>query len=174
GTGRLRGAQEVGNVLRQPRVETGRGDAKSHLFPLADWIDPERAATRDGLLRDDEHVEQKLDPVLGEQQARQIPDDGGLAILDMAPRHGLRIAEIDLRAGGPRSAERQAAELQAGRGGLGALADQVECEVPVFGLGIVVKDLKPIDDRPNGTDEIVADPRTKQSREFERIGNGTW
>src|SRR5262249_41090317 len=103
----------------------------------------------------------------------QIPDDTGLAVLDMAPRHGLGIAEVDLCAGGARSTERQAAELQAGRSGLCALADQLEGEVAVFGLGIVVKDLKPIAAPPDRTDEIVADPRAEQSREFEGVGSGT-
>ena len=90
----------------------------------------------------------------------------------MAARHVLRVAEIDLRAGRTRRAKRQAAELQPRRGGLGALADQIEREFAIFRLGIVVEHLKPIDDGANRTDEIVADPRTQQRREFEGVGRG--
>ena len=96
-----------------------------------------------------------------------------LAVLDVAARHGLRVAEIDLRARRSRRAERQAAELQPRRGGLGALADQIEREIAVFGLWIVVEHLKPIDDGADRTDEIVTDPRTQQRRQFEGIGSGT-
>ncbi|OIQ67253.1 hypothetical protein GALL_511710 [mine drainage metagenome] len=91
----------------------------------------------------------------------------------MPPRHGLGVAQIDLRArrsGGPK---RQPAKLQARRRGLGALADQVEGKFAVFRLWIVVKDLKPIDDGAHRADEIVADPGTQQRRELEGIGGGT-
>ena len=96
-----------------------------------------------------------------------------LAVLDMAARHVLRVAEIDLRARRSGRAERQAAELQPRRGGLGALANQIEREFAVFGLRIVVEHLKPIDDRADRADEIVADPRTQQRRQLEGIGSGT-
>jgi hypothetical protein len=91
----------------------------------------------------------------------------------VAARHGLRIAEIDLRARRSRSAKRQAAELQSCGGGLGALADQIEREIAVFGLRIVVKHLKPIDDGAHRADEIVTDARTQQRRKFEGIGSRT-
>src|SRR4029077_11821073 len=64
-------------------------------------------------------------------------------------------------------------ELQAGRGGLCALANQIEREIAVLGLWIVVEDLKPIDDRADRTDEIVANPRTQQRGQLEGIGSGT-
>ena len=157
--GRTR-AQEIGDILRQAGVVAGSRDAKAHRLAVADRIDRQRAAARDGLLRDDQHIQQKLDPVLRQQQARQIPGDGDLAVFDMTPRHILRVAEIDLRAGRSRRAERQAAELQSRRSGLGALANQVEREFAVFGFWIIVENLKPIDDGPHRTDEIMADSRT--------------
>ena len=49
--GCIRGAQEMGNVLRQPRVEARCGDAEPHLFPLADRVDRKHAPARDGLLQ---------------------------------------------------------------------------------------------------------------------------
>ena len=81
------------------------------------------------------------------------------------------VAEIDLRAGRSGRAERQPAELQPRRGGLGALADQIEREIAIFRLRIVVEDLEPIDDRADRADEIVADPRTQQRRKFEGVGS---
>ena len=109
----------------------------------------------------------------GSNSRGKFQRDRGLAVLDMAARHGLRVAEIDLRARRSRRAERQAAELQAGRGGLGALANQIEGEIAVLRLGIVVEHLKPIDDGADRTDEIVANPRTQQRGEFQGIGGGT-
>jgi hypothetical protein len=87
--------------------------------------------------------------------------------------HGLRIAEVDLGAGRSGRPERQAAELQPRRSGLGALADQIERKFAVFRLRIVVEDLKPIDDGPDRTDQIMANPRTQQRRQFEGVGGGT-
>ena len=49
---------------------------------LPDRIDRERAAARDGLAGDDQHVQQQLDPVFRQQHARQIPGELGLAVLD--------------------------------------------------------------------------------------------
>ena len=91
----------------------------------------------------------------------------------MAPRHGLRVAQIDLRAGRSGGPERQPAELQSCRGSLGALADQIEGKFAIFRLRIVVEHLKPIDDGAHRTDEIVTNPRTQQRSQFERIGGGT-
>ena len=96
-----------------------------------------------------------------------------LAVLDMAPRHVLRVAEVDLRAGRAGRAECEAAELQPRRRGLGALADQIEREFAIFRLGIVVEHLKPVDDGADRADEIVANPRAQQRREFEGIGSGS-
>ena len=109
----------------------------------------------------------------GNSSPRQIPGDRGLAVLEVTARHGLGVAEIDLCARRARRAERQAAELQPCRGGLGALADQIEREFAIFGLRIVVEHLKPIDDGAHRTDEIVANPRAQQRREFEGVGGGT-
>ena len=154
-SGRRIHAEEIGDVLREPGVQAGRGDTEAHGLAVTDRIDRQRAAARDRLLRDDQHVQQQLDAVLRQQEARQIPGDGDLAVFDVATRHGLGIAEIDLRSRRSCRAERQAAELQPCGGGLGALADQIEREIAIFGLGIVVEDLKPIDDRANRADEIM-------------------
>ncbi len=131
------------------------------------------AAARDGLLRDHHHVQQQLDPVFRQQHARQIPRDLGLGVLEVTARHGLRVAEIDLRARRSGRPERQAAELQPRRSGLGALADQIERKFAIFRLRVVVEDLKPIDDGADRTDEIMANPRTQQRRQFEGVGGGT-
>ncbi len=122
--------------------------------------------------RHDQHIEQQLDAILRQQQPRQIPRDRALAVLDVAARHGLGIAEVDLRAGGAGRAEGEAAELQAGGGGLRTLANQVEREFAVLGLGIVIEHLEPVDDGADRADEIMADPRAQQRCEFERIWSG--
>ena len=54
---------------------------------------------RNGASCDQQHVEQKLDPVLDEQLPRQVPDHAGLTVFKQ-PAGGLfGIAKIDLRAG---------------------------------------------------------------------------
>jgi hypothetical protein len=73
----------------------------------------------------------------------------------------------------PAAPNARRAELQAGRGGFGALANQLEREFTVFRLGIVVEDFKPVHDRADRTNEIVADPRAQQGRKFERVGGGS-
>src|SRR3954468_8594950 len=108
-----------------------------------------------------------------QQHARQVPRDRGLAVLDMPARHGLRVAEVNLRARRSRRPERQAAELQSCGRGLGALADQIERKFAVLRLWIIVEDLKPIDDGADRTDQIVANPRTQERRKLEGIGGGT-
>ena len=86
----------------------------------------------------------------GSNSARQVPGDLGLGVLDMAARHRLGIAEIDLGAGGTGGAEGQPAELQPGGSGLRALADQIEREIAVFRLGIVVQTSRPLTMAPTG------------------------
>ena len=75
-----------------------------------------RAAARNGLAGDQQHVEQELDAVLRQQRARQVPGQLGLVVLEKAARHVLGVAEIDLRAGRAGGAEGDPAELQLGRG----------------------------------------------------------
>ena len=70
-------------------------------------------------------------------------------------------------------AECQPTELQPGRRRPGALADQIEREIAILRLRIVVEHLKPIDDRADRADEIVADARTQQRCKLEGIGGGT-
>ena len=63
--------------------------------------------------------------------------------------------------------------LRAGDRPLAEVRDQIERELPIFRLGIIVQDLKTIDDSANRADEIVTDPRTQQRRQFEGVGSGT-
>src|SRR5436305_476979 len=44
-------------------------------------------------------------------------------------------------------------------------------EFAIFGLRIVVEDLKPIDDGANRADEIMTDPRTQKRRQIEGVGS---
>ncbi len=167
----LRGAfEQRRHRLRDARVEPGRGDAEPHALAFADRIDREHAAARDRLPGDDHQVEQQLDPVLRQQHARQVPGDLGLVILHEGARHGLRIAEIDLRTGRARGAEGEPAELQAGGRGARALLDEVEREG--FGLLVVVlllEHLEPVDDGAGRTDQVVAHPRAQERGKIEGV-----
>jgi hypothetical protein len=166
------GAQQVGDGLRHPRIQAGGRNAKTAGLAGADRIDGQHAAARNGLLRDHHHVEQQFYLVLGQKLAWQIPGDPGPVVFEMPARHGLGVADVDLRAGRSRSTKCQPAELQARRRRLRALADQVEREFAVVRFGIVVEHLEPVDDGADRTDEVVAHPRAQQRREFEDVGRG--
>ena len=75
----------------------------------------------------------------------------------------LGVAEVDLGAGGAGGAEGDAAELQLGGGGVGALLDQVERK----GLGLLVvfffQHFQAVDDGADRADQIVADARAQQA-----------
>ena len=63
--------QEGRDILRHARVQSTRRDAEADRVALAGLIHRDHAAARNGLLRDDKHVEKQLDPVLRQQQSRQ-------------------------------------------------------------------------------------------------------
>ena len=93
----------------------------------------------------------------GSRSARQIPGERDLAVLEMALRHVLGIAQIDLRSGRARCPECETAKLQPRRRNFGALANQIEGKLTIVRLGIVVQYLKSVDDCAYGTNEVVAD-----------------
>ena len=114
----------------------------------------------------------QLDPVLRQQDAGHVPGELYLVVLDEAAGDAFGIAGVDLGAGRTRRPEREAAELQASRGGAGTLLDEVEGE----GLGFLVlgflQNLEAIDDRPGRADQVVADPRAQQGGEVEGFEGG--
>src|SRR5262249_6727033 len=79
----------------------------------------------------------------------------------------LGVAEIDRRASGAGRPEREPAELQARRGLLRALLDQVEGERPRFLVLALFQHLEPVHHRADRTDEIVAHARAQERREIE-------
>ena len=59
------------------------------------------------------------------------------------------------------------AELQPGRGRLGALLDQVDRELLGLLVLAVLHHLEAVHDRADRADQVVADPRAQQRREIE-------
>ena len=137
---------------------TDRADAESHRIALTDRVDHQFTTARDRLLGDDQHVEKQLDAVLRQQHVRQIPCQLGLAVLQMAARHLLRIAKVDLRPGRTCRAIGDTTELQPRRSAHRTLADQVEGELLVFGLVTRIHHLQAVDDGADRIDEVVANP----------------
>src|SRR3954471_8068821 len=82
--------------LWDARIEPSGRDLEARRIADHNRIDGQCAAARDGLAGDDQHIEQKLYPVLRQQRARQIPGDADFAILDKAARHGLGVTQVDL------------------------------------------------------------------------------
>src|SRR2546421_340985 len=74
--------QEGRNGLRNAGIESGGDDTEAHALSFPDRINRERAAARDGLVGDDQQVEQQLDPVFRQRAARQIPGELGLVSFD--------------------------------------------------------------------------------------------
>ena len=95
-----------------------------------------------------------------------------LALADEAPRDLLGGAEIDHRPGRAGGAEGEAAELQAGGGLLGDVADDVEGVVLGLLVVVLVEDLKAIVDGADGADHVVANFAGDECSEFKvrRIG----
>jgi len=58
--------QDVGDILRQAGIQPAGGDAKAGRLALANGIDRQHPAARDGLLRNHHHVQQELDAILGQ------------------------------------------------------------------------------------------------------------
>src|SRR6516162_7610611 len=115
-------SQEIDGGGRQAGIEPASGDP----IALAHWIGGQCAAARDSAARDQEHVEEKFDPVLADERTRQIPGQRGLTVLKKSAGGFLCIAKLDLRAGGSGGAKGQTAKLKLGRGLAGALFNQVE------------------------------------------------
>jgi phage FluMu protein gp41 len=86
-----------------------------------------------------------------------------------AARDLFRVASIDRGPGRTGSPESQAAKLQARRSLLGAFLDEIEGKAAHFRVILLVKDLKPIDDRANWADHIMANPGAKQRGKVERV-----
>ncbi len=82
---------------------------------------------------------------------------------------GFGVAEVDLGAGRAGRAEGDAAELQLGGAGAGALLDKFESE----GLGLLVlclvQHLQPVDDGADRADQVVAYARAQQGGKIERF-----
>ena len=127
------------------------------------------AAARDAGAGDDEQVQQQLDPILRHQQARAGPGKTELVVVHEALGHLLGVARVDGGAGRSRRAEGDARELQAGRGRLCALVDQVQREVAHALVLFLGKDFEAIHDGSDGADHVMADATAQKGSEIERI-----
>ncbi len=119
-----------------------------------------------------EQIEQQLGLVFRHVSRRAAPDEIVLTLADEAARDLLGGAEVDHGAGRAGGAEGEAAELQARRGLLGHVADDVEGVVLGFLVVVLVEDLEPIVDGAHRPNDVMADLARDQCREFKvrRIG----
>ena len=119
-----------------------------------------------------DEVEQQLGLVLAHVAGLGLPDEVVLALADEAARDLLGGAEIDHRSGRAGGTEREAAELQAGGGLLGDVADDVEGVVLRLLVVVLVEDLETIVDGADRADHVVADFAGDECSEFKvrRIG----
>src|SRR5262245_10400902 len=161
--------QQGRDYRRDLRVDAGSSDLEPNMIGRANRVDADLAATRDGLSGNDKHVEEQFDQVLRLQSPWQVPGELGFVVLEESPRDGLSIAQIDLGTGRPGCSERDPAELQLRRSCAGAFLDQVECELSRAFVLLFLEHLKSVNDRANGTDEIVAYARAQQGGEIERF-----
>src|ERR1051326_1517757 len=160
---------EAGNRLRHAGIEAGGRHPKARDLAVPDRIDRDGAAAGDRLIGENQQIEQQLDAILRQQQPRKIPRDLGLLVVEQAARHGFGVAEIDRgsdRAGG---AEREPAELQARRGLLRALLDQVERESLGLLIAVVFQHFEPVDEGADRADQVVANSRAQQGGEIEHF-----
>src|SRR5262249_41932371 len=115
-----------GQKIDRGSRQTGIEPASRDLVALAPRIGGQRSAARDSPARDQKHIQEKFDAVLGDERARQIPDQRGFAVLKKSSGGSLGTAKLNLRAYGSRGAKGETAKLKLGRGLAGTLFDQVE------------------------------------------------
>src|SRR5262249_56637925 len=103
-----------------------------------------------------------------------ISGELGFTILEDGPCDGLGVADIDVAAGRAGRAKGEAAELQSRRSRFRAPFDEIERKSLSLLITIFFfQHLEPVDDRPRGADQIVANARAQERGEIERIkGNG--
>jgi len=130
---------------------------------------------RDRGRRHHEHIHEELHPVLRHQFARQIPDQGGLAVLKEPARSLFRIAQLDLGTGRTGGTKGHPTKLQLGRCLRRALADEIKRKSLGLLVSAFVEDFDAVDDRAHRTDQVMADARAQKGRKIEgsnRDGTG--
>jgi hypothetical protein len=150
-------------------MRAGRPDLEAWRVAVARHRRLDGSAARDRRGRDDEQVEEELDPVLRHQKAWGRPGQIHLVVVDEAPRDVLGIAEIDRRPRRSRRAEGDAGELQARRRRLGALLDELEREGLHRRVVLILQDLEAVDDGADGIDHVVAHTRAQEGRKIEGV-----
>src|SRR5262249_42888936 len=146
------------------------GDSKTHIAVLTEGIHNKRSSSGYGLAGDDKHVQQQFYFILRQQHAWQIPYELGPVILNEWARHRLRIRQVDLRTCRSGRTERKAAKLQAGRGGPGALFDQLKSKILCFLIALLLlQHLQAVHNGSSRTDQVVAYTRAQESSEIERV-----
>src|SRR5262249_2686853 len=95
--------------------------------------------------------------ILRDLPLKAAPGELVLAVADQAAAQLLAGGEVDLGAGRIGSAVGEAGELQARRGGLGDVADDVERVAARLRVLLVVENLQTVVDVAHRTDQVVAD-----------------
>ncbi len=106
---------------------------------------------------------------LGYQLPIHAPDELGAVVGDQPARDLLSIACIDRRPRRARRAKRQAAELQPRRRRRRAFLDEVERDLPHFGVLFLFQHFQTVDDRSDRTDHVMANARASQRRQIQTI-----
>ena len=127
--------------------------------------DRDLAAARDCRQRYQDEVEEQLYLVLRKQGTAAAPDEFGLLVRQERRRHRFGVASVDLHAGRAGRAESDAGELQARRGIFRALADEVH---GVLVGATFVEQFKPVVDRPDRRNNVVAHTAAQERRQIRR------
>ena len=131
--------------------------------------DLDRAAARDRRSGEQEQVEEELDLVLRQEQARRFPDKLGLLVVEIGASDRLRGRKIDAGPGRAGGSEGKARKLQPGRGACRAFAHELE-RVGAHRLVLFdVHHLEPIDDGADRADDVMAHAAAKQGGKVERF-----
>ena len=101
---------------------------------------PPRGMVADAIMQ----VQNELHLVLRHQRARRVPLKLGAVVHEEIARHILGVARVDGGASRACGAKSQATILQARRGSIRALPDELEGEIAHFRIFFVLKDLKPV------------------------------
>jgi hypothetical protein len=175
GGGAARGDGVLGEVAEQSALQLGveddaravgaDDDVDSAAMLLGADVEP--AAAHQGVAGDQDQVEENLQRPFAHRRFVDDPAelDPPVAAEQPLNRHP-RLARVDLVAEAAGGAEGQAEEFELVSRGPRALAEQVHAARAHLWIVLVGEQFDAVVERPDGRQQVVAQPRTEQARKF--------
>lgn len=162
-------SEEQRHMVSQLRVRSSRGYIDAGRARRVGYHNFDNAAARNCRGGDKAKIQNEFNFVFWHEEAWRAPSELRPLIGKKATRNFLRVPRIDRSSSRASGAECEPAELEA-RGGLfGGFFDEVNGKTTHFLAGLFLENFKAVNDRSNGADDVMADPRTEEGGEIEGI-----